>query len=95
MEYRKLMNQTGESSSLYYITYGGGIGLQSLYLETVYTKEVINELHNQRSIKSLVVGEGLELSTIKEKLFISVSLRHFRRSRLKKMCKEIERGTTK
>lgn len=74
-----------------------GISLQSPYSETVDTKEVRNELCNktERFIKSLLVGEGPELGTIKEKLPVSVSSRHFRTSGIKRIWKEIERGTTK
>lgn len=74
-----------------------GVSFQSPYSETVDTKEVRNELCSKtgRFIKSLLVGEGSELGTIKEKSPVSVSSRHFRTSGIKRIWKEMERGTTK
>lgn len=46
----------------------------------------------QKDIKSLLVGEGPELGTIKEKLPLSVSSKYFRTLGIKSIWREIERG---
>lgn len=72
-----------------------GVSLQCLYLEPLDTKGIGNELCNEkeRFMKSLLVGEGLQLGTIKEKLAIFVSWRHFRTLELMRTWVETERGT--
>ena len=93
MKYRKLMKHIGESGSLH----STWRSIKSPHLETFDAEEVRNELCSKtgRFVKSLSVGENLQPGTIKEKLPISVSLRHFKTSRVKRVWRETERGTYK
>ena len=73
------------------------VRLQSLNLETFGTTGVRKELCNEmeRFMKSLSVGEGLQLGPGREKLPVFVSWRHFRTSGIMRTWNETERGTYK